>query len=77
MEIELDKEMKIFLKNIYILRTKYNKNKKEMAKILGISIYKLNKLENGILPKSLTCDIFFRIYENFNIHPSMQFKEIL
>ena len=51
MEIELDKEMKIFLKNIYILRTKYNKNKKEMAKILGISIYKLNKLENGILPK--------------------------
>lgn len=69
-------ELSIFTTNIITLRKNHNLSKKEMAKILGISIYMLNKIETGIIPKNLNCDVLFKIHKHFNIHPSLQFKKI-
>lgn len=67
-------EIQIFLTNIKHLRINNNLTKKQMANKLKISIYKLNKIEKGILPPSITVDIIFSIYTEFNIKPSKQFE---
>lgn len=65
-----EKEVEFFCKNLQNLRRKHNLSKKEMAKILDISIYSLTQLEKNILPPRLICSIFFKIQKNFGISPS-------
>ncbi|MBE6536923.1 MAG: helix-turn-helix transcriptional regulator [Ruminococcaceae bacterium] len=62
-------EMQInsFCKNISALRARYRISKKEMAKILGIGIGSLNKLEKGIIPTRMSCTVLFRVGKFFDI----------
>lgn len=67
-------EIENFLSNIKNIRIKNNLTKIQMAKKLNISIYKLNKIEKGILPPSITVDIVFIIYKEFDLRPAEQFQ---
>ena len=51
--------------NVLYLRKKHNITKRKMAKILGVGIKTLNKVEKGILPPRLSVEFLFRIKENF------------
>ena len=53
--------------NIITLRKQYGLTKKAMAKLLGISLYSLNKLENGVIPPQLGVEIVFRMQACFDI----------
>lgn len=66
------REIDTFLKNVTWLRKCFYLSKKEMAELLGISVWSLNKIERGELPPKLNSITFFRIYEQFGIHPKYQ-----
>ncbi len=72
----IQKETQIFCENIKNLRETNNLSEKEMAKILGISIERLQSIEKGILPPKLTVRILFRIQEHFHIKPQDMFRKI-
>ena len=57
----------IITQNIKWLRKKNKLSLKEMAKILGLSVNTLNKLETGILPPRLDVGFLFKIQAHFNI----------
>lgn len=57
-----------FTYNVTYLRKKHKISKKTMSQILGISIYNINKIEKGILPPRLNCDLIFEIQNKFNIN---------
>ena len=72
----MQKESIIFCQNIKKLREREKLSKKDMAKRIGIGVKSLTMLENSILPKRLTCEIVFKIQDEFNIHPKNIFKPI-
>ena len=59
----------IFCYNVAMLRKQHHLSKKQMAKILGIGIGSLNKLESGILPPRMDVKVAFNIFDAFDIHP--------
>ena len=63
--------MEVLSYNISYLRKEYNLTKLNMAKIMGVGIKTLNKVEKGILPAKLTVDFLFRIQKYFNIPVSV------
>lgn len=67
------KEIEAFLINVKKLRIENHLSKNKMAKKLNISVYTLNKIENGILPPKLTVEIVFKINKEFGIKSSEQF----
>lgn len=69
------KEIQAFCKNVKVLRTSFKLSKKSMSKILGIGISSLNKIESGVLPPRLNCDVLFRIYAIFKVPPSRLFSD--
>lgn len=72
----MQKEGLIFCENIKKLRKKESLSKKEMAKRLGIGTSSLTMLENGEIPKRLTCKIVYKIQEEFDILPQNMFKRL-
>ncbi|MBQ7037463.1 MAG: hypothetical protein IJN74_08285 [Clostridia bacterium] len=48
-----------------------------MAKILGIGIKTLNKMEQGVLPARLSVEVLFRIKERFGVSLICQVSEKL
>ena len=75
--IELNNEFENFLYNIVYLRKTNNLSKKEMAGILGISIYSLNMLEKGIIPTRLGVEIIFKIQQHFSVSAKDLFEKKL
>lgn len=71
-----EKEIRTFCENIRYLRKKNGLSKKEMAKKLSIGIKSLNSIGSGIIPKRVTVDIIYAIYENFGILPKDIFYPI-
>ena len=67
----------IFLLNISYLRKQHGLSKKEMARRLGIGLRSLNKVEQGSIPPRLTVEIFFAVWEQFHIKPSILLTELL
>ena len=59
--------MNNFIHNVIWLRKYYGLSKKKMAEILKISLWMLNKIENGELPPTLEIDVLFRIRKAFGI----------
>jgi len=59
-------ECAVFCENIRLLRQKHNLSKKDMAKILEISVHSLSMIERGILPTKLSCEVLFCILDYFN-----------
>lgn len=66
-----DNIMKFLSHNVLYLRTKNDITKKEMAKILGIGITTLNKIEQGVLPPRLSVEMLFRIRDYFGVSLSL------
>ena len=66
-KIRNDDAIKYLSHNILYLRKRHNITKKEMAKILGIGIKTLNKIEQGILPPKTSVEILFKIHNHFGI----------
>ena len=62
-------EIILFCENIKRLRKREKLSKKEMAKVLGISVKSLNLLENGQIPPRLSCKILFAVHRQFGILP--------
>ena len=73
---ETTREVQIFMQNVTWIRKKNGLSKKEMAEILGISVFSLNKIENGILPPKASVEIIFRIYDRFGVNPVSQFAKL-
>ena len=73
--MEKDNYIEIFSKNMKDIRAKNNISKKEMAKILGIGVGSLSKIESGILPPKLEANILIKIYHKFGILPSELFSK--
>ena len=73
---DTNKELEILMKNIKYIRNKNGLSKTEMARMLGIRINTLEKIENCIITKSLTVEIIYRIHKTFGISPSQQFKPL-
>jgi len=69
-------EINNFINNIAYLRKKNGLSKKEMANVLNISVYVLNKIEKGELPKKLSVEIVFNLQKYFKISPEKQFKKM-
>lgn len=63
--------------NVAYLRKQHGLSKKEMAALLGIGIYSLNKIERGELPQRLCVDILFHIHKHFGVRPSVVIGERL
>jgi transcriptional regulator with XRE-family HTH domain len=68
--------IQIFCQNVKYLRAKNRLSKKNMAHILGIGIGSLNKLEQGILPPTLGCNILFHILNAFALYPHEMFSPL-
>ena len=69
--------LSILFHNITTLRSHYGYSKKHMAKLLGIGIETLNKIEKGIIPPRLGIDIVFTVCKQFHIRPSMLLSQKL
>ena len=67
-------EFLIFCNNIRLLREKYNISKKEMSKILGVSVKTLSLIENDVIPK-ISVEVVFRTAWYFGIQPAWLFQE--
>jgi len=74
--MESGKAIKLLGENLIKLRIAHGLTKREMAKCIGIGVASLRKLEQGLLPPRLCCDIFDRIYEQFGITADRIFREI-
>ena len=64
----------VFLHNIVWLRSHYGISKKRMARMLGIGLWSLNKLEQGIIPPRMDIHIIFAVSKQFGISPSDLFS---
>lgn len=69
MEDENRLQLENLICNIAYLRKRLGISKREMAKLLGIGVATLQKLEQGILPPRLGVELFFHIQRNFGIAP--------
>lgn len=76
MKKTLEYEIEIFMENIAYLRKKNGYTKKRMAKLLGISVYQLNLIEKGIMPKKLSVAVLFSIHNSFGLMPYMLFERL-
>ena len=68
-----NKDLLIFCHNIRALRRVHKLTQKEMAKICGISISTLRKLEHNILPVKISIRTVFNLSIYFNLLPSQLF----
>ena len=76
-ELKMKSEIDVFCKNIRQIRSREGLSKTAMAKMLGIGVQSLTKIENGILPARLSCKIFENIYFHFGIVPKALFTAML
>lgn len=67
------REIKNLSHNIKQLRQSHNLSKKSMAKIMGIGIGSLNKLESGILPPRADVQCLLNLNKHFGISISELF----
>lgn len=65
-------EIKNFCENIKALRRKYGLSEAEMAKKIGVGVETLKKIERGILPPNLNCEVMVAIFREFHLPPSYQ-----
>ena len=64
-------EIENFCKNMRNLRESNKLSKKEMAHKLKVSVTTISKIEKGTIPPRLSCNILFRIHDEFGIMPGI------
>ena len=57
-------------KNIAILRRNARLSKKDMAKLLHISVHSLNEMERGRIPPRMSFEVLLHIHQHFGILPN-------
>ncbi|MBQ7897107.1 MAG: helix-turn-helix transcriptional regulator [Clostridia bacterium] len=72
-----DEEILNFCRNVKFLRENNNLSKKEMAKILGIGIGRLTKVEKGEIPERMSANVIINICNYFDVLPNKLFEKIL
>ncbi len=63
-EVRSKKEKLIFCENVRYLVRKYNLSR---TAIMGVSMKTLKSIENDVIPRRMSCEVFVRIYVNFDI----------
>lgn len=71
--VHKSKDSEIFGENIRFLRKAHGLTQKQMAQIMGISLYCLQKTEQGFFPNSLYMDALLRTARHFHLHPALLF----
>ena len=71
-----DHSLNYICKNVRILRIINHLSLQKMAKITGIGVGSLRKLEAGILPPRLSCDFVFSAADYFQIPAHVLFCPI-
>ena len=66
-------DQKTFGDNLFLLRKVHRLSQKEMAKIMGVSVYCVRKAEQGIFAQSLTAQAHVNLSRHFHIRPSSFF----
>ena len=66
-------DQKTFGDNLFLLRKVHRLSQKEMAKIMGVSVYCVRKAEQGIFAQSLTAQVLVNLSRHFHIRPSSFF----
>lgn len=66
----MDKDYRIFLLNVTYLRKRHGLSKRKMAKIMGIGIASLNKMERGDFPPRLKINAILDVCRYFHIKPA-------
>ena len=67
-------DIRIFCENIKAIRKNKMLSKRKMANLLGISVYSLNIIESGKLPRRLGIEIIYNINSSLGISPNELFK---
>ena len=67
-------EKEIFGKNLIKLRKIHGLTQKQMAQIMGCSLYCLHKAERGVFAQTLYIDNIENLCRNFQISPSDLFS---
>ena len=71
--VHRSKDSEIFGENIRLLRKAHGLSQKQMAKIMGITLYCFRKTEQGFFPNSLTMDAALRVARHFHMPPALLF----
>lgn len=66
-----DKDIEILCRNLLYLRKKRRLTQKEMAKLLGIGVGSLRRIERGELPPGVGCGMLFNAHSAFGIPPAV------
>jgi len=66
-------ELDVFCRNVKTLRERHGLSKKEMAKILGVGVESLTKIEQGIIPRRASVSIVIKLAQHCNIEPHKLF----
>lgn len=66
---------KIFCQNVKLLREVCGLSKKEMAKICGIGVNSLSKIESGVLPPKLSCVMVINLADYFKLNADIFFSK--
>lgn len=66
----VEEQLKNLLYNIAWLRRKSGLSKKTMAKLLGVGIGRISKIEKGELPPKLSLEALINIFYIFRVDPS-------
>ena len=74
MQAEVQEEWENFTHNVTWLRKSHGLSRKEMAKLLGIGLWSLNRMERGEMPPNLGVGVLELIYRHFEIFPSALLK---
>lgn len=75
--LEMHNSFAILLHNIVWLRKHYGISKTRMAKMLGVGLWSINKIEQGEIPPRLDVSIIFAISRQFSIPPAELFSVYL
>ena len=71
------RDIEIFCHNVAFLRKQHKLSRKEMAKRLEIGVWCLTRIEQGLFPPRLGCNVVFCVYKQFGIRPSQLFSSRL
>lgn len=59
--------IRILSENVKAIRKMHKLSQKEFAKRLGVGVWSISKLENGILPPRLSTEFIFDMEDEFKI----------
>ncbi len=72
--IDTQKDILNWIHFVQKLRKEKHLSQKKMARILGVGVGTVRKIEKGIFPERISCTVLMNIYREFGIKPSDQFR---